>query len=111
MKFLENLKLDKWYTLVLYLGVFFIVASLYFAIDFLKEKYLFGLGAGMVMVGLSFFIAEKTLSTIKSPNAYTGGPTWISWKEIRHNFFSVALLIIGLFLICIFGFLIIKSLI
>ena len=111
MKFLENLKLNKWYALVLYLGVLFIIASLYFTINFLDARYLFGLGVGMVMVGLSFLIAEKTLSTIKPPNAYTGGAAWISWKEIHHNFFTLGLLIIGLVLICIFGFLVIKSLI
>ena len=111
MKFLENLKLDKWYALVLYLGAFFIVASLYFTIDFLEEAHLFGLGLGMVLVGLSFLIAEKTLSVIKSPNAYTGGTALFSWKEIHHNFFTATLLIIGLLLVCIFGFLIVKSLI
>jgi len=111
MKFLENLKLDKWYALVLYLGAFFIVASLCFTIDFLKEAHLFGLGLGMVLVGLSFFIAEKTFSAIKPPNAYTGSVALISWKEIHHNFFTVTLLIIGLLLVCIFSFLMIKSLI
>jgi hypothetical protein len=111
MKFLENLKLDKWYALVLYLGVGFVIASLYFNVDFLEDKHLFGLGAGMIMVGLSFLIAEKTLSTIKPPNAYTGGAALISWKEIHHNFFSIILLIVGFLLVCIFGFLVIKSLV
>jgi len=111
MKFLENLKLDKWYALVLYLGVFFIFGSLYFTIDFLEKKHLFGLGMGMVLVGLSFLIAEKTFSKIKPPNVYTGGAALISWKEIHHNFFTIILLSIGLLLICIFGFLIIRTLV
>ena len=111
MKFFENLKLDKWYAIVFYLGILFIAASLYFTIDFLEERHLFGFGFGMAIVGLSFIIAETTLSTIKPPNAYTGGAAWISWKEIHHNFFTITLLIIGLILVCIFGFLIVKSLI
>lgn len=111
MKFLENLKLDKWYALVLYLGVGFIVSALYFSVDFLESKHLFGLGAGMVMVGLSFLIAEQTLSTIKPPNVYTGGAALISWKEIHHNGFSFGLLLVGLTLTCTFGFLILRSLI
>lgn len=111
MKFLEDLKLDKWYALVLYLGVIFIVSSLYFTVDFLKQKHLFGLGGGMALVGLSFLIAETQYSTIKPPNAYTGGPALISWKEIHHNPFTIGLFIIGLSLVGFFGFLVIKSLI
>ncbi len=111
MKFLESLKLDKWYMLVLYLGVGLIASSLYFDIDFLKQRHLFGLGMGAVLVGLSFIIAETTLSTIKPPNVYTGGATWISWDEIRHNPITITLFLIGLVLVVIFGFLVVKSLI
>ncbi len=35
---IENLKLDKWYKVVVYLGVLIILASFLFKIEFLKEN-------------------------------------------------------------------------
>lgn len=111
MKFLENLKLDKWWAFVLYLGVGALISALMFKVDFVEEKYLFGLGIGMILIGLSFWIAEKHLSGIKPPNAYTGGAAMISWHETRHNWLTIILLIAGLAVVGLFGFLIIKNLI
>lgn len=111
MNILENLKLNTWYGIILYLGVILIAAAFYFDKDFLEEKHLMGLGIGMVLVGISMIMAEKHLSTIKPPNFYTGGAALIRWKEIRHNFFSIIILIIGIILIGLFGFLIVKRLI
>lgn len=111
MKFLENLKLNTWYGITLYLGVLLIAAAFYFNKDFLEEKHVMGLGIGMVLVGISMIMAEKHLSTIKPPNVYTGGPALLSWIEIRHNAFTMVLLIIGIGLIGLFGFLLVKGLI
>ena len=112
MNFLNNLlKLGKWYAIVLYVGIGFMFASIYFKINFIEEKHLFGLGVGMFMIGISFFKAEKGKSAIKPPNAYTGGALLFSWKEIRHNPVTKFLLIIGVLLCFPFGFLIIKSLV
>lgn len=111
MNILEKLKLDTWYGIVLYLGVLFLGASLFFKVDFLEEKHLFGLGLGACFIGLSFIIAEKKRNEFKPPNAYTGPAGIISWKETKHNFVTIILLIIGVFLISLFGYLIVKSLI
>lgn len=111
MKILENLKLDLWYGIVLYVGVLMIAASLFFEVDFLKEKHLFGFGLGMFLVGISFWIAEKYAHSFKPPNFYTGGAALISWKIIKHNPISIIILLLGLGLIGLFGFLIVKSLI
>ena len=111
MDYLQKLKLDTWYGIVLYLGCLLIAASLFFKVEFLEEKNLFGLGLGMFLIGISFYKAEKTLNTIKPPNVYTGGPALISWKEIHHDIFSFILLIIGIILSGLFGYLLIKNLI
>lgn len=111
MKILENLKLDTWWGVVLYLGVLLIAASFFFKVDFLEEKHLFGLGLGMVLVGIAHWIALRHVSTFKPPNFYTGGAALLQWREIRHNFLSILILIIGLGLILLFGFQIIKNLI
>ena len=111
MEILKNLKLNTWYGITLYLGVLLIAASLFFKIDFLHNSHLFGLGFGAILIGLSFNISEKENSYIKPPNFYTGGPALITYKTIEHNLFTIILLLIGVVLVLLFGFLIVKDLI
>jgi len=111
MKFLENLKLDSWWKAVLYLGVGAVICSFIFKVDFIETKHLFGLGIGMILIGISYWIAEKEFSHIKPPNAYTGPAAFMTWKSIKHNPITVLLLLGGLGLVGLFGFLIIKRLI
>ena len=111
MKFLDAIKLDKWWKLVLYIGIGAVVASLYFQISFIENKHLFGLGIGMFLIGLSLWIAEQHFSAIKPPNVYTGPTALISWTEIRHNPVTIILFLLGLIFIGLFGFLILKNLI
>ena len=111
MNFLEKLKLDKWYSLVLYIGLGAIVSSMYFQVDFIEPRHLFGLGLGLSLISFSFLIAEKKLSALKPPNAYTGEAALISWNEIHHNPITILILILGILLTCFFGILLIKELI
>ena len=111
MNILQNLKLDKWYGIVLYLGTLSVAASLFTNISFVLPKHLFGFGIGAILVGLSFWIAEKHRSAIKPPNVYTGGAALLSWNEIKHNPLTILLFIIGLCLLGLFGYLIVKNLI
>ena len=104
MKILENLKLDTWWGIVLYMGVACMAASLYIKVDFIEQKHLFGFGLGMFLIGLSFIMANKTATTF-----IHGG--MLSTKITQHNFISVIILIIGLVLTGIFCFLVIKKLI
>lgn len=111
MKLLESLKIDTWWKVILLLGVGAVFMSFYTKIDFIQNKHLCGLGIGMLLIGISFWIAEKSFSTIKPPNAYTGPTALISWKEIHHNPVTTVLFLLGFISICLFGFLIIKNLI
>jgi len=81
-----------------------IVASLLFKVDFLEPKHTFGFGLGLVMIGISFFMAQKVANQF----AYGG---ILSWQIIKHNLFSVLILIIGIGLTFLFGFFIVKGLI
>ena len=108
---LENLKLDCWWKALFYLGVAGIASSFLFKPDFVQPKHLFGLSLGLMIVGISFWIAEKTFSAIKPPNAYTGGVAILSQKKTCHSLITVILLIVGFVLIGLFGFLIVKDLI
>ncbi len=112
MNLLEKLKLDTWYGIVLYLGAILIAAALFVpSVVFVDVRHLFGLGLGMAMIGIAYYIAETNLSRIKPPNAYTGPAALISWIEFKHNPFSVSLLLIGLGCVGYFGFHLVKSLI
>jgi hypothetical protein len=111
MSFLENLKLDEWWKAVFYLGVAGIASSFLFDPEFLQQKHMFGFGLGWVLVGISFWIAEKEYSAIKPPNAYTGPAAVLTRKVIEHNPVTVIILVAGLGLIGFFGFLIVKALI
>ncbi len=111
MTFLENFKIDTWWKIILYLGVGAIVASFYFKITFIEGKHLFGFGLGMFLIGISFGIAEQNCSVIKPPNAYTGPAALISWKEFKYNPITAILLLAGLIMVGLFGFLIIRNLI
>lgn len=111
MKYLENLKLDEWWKFLLVLGVGAVFSSFYFQLRFIQNGHLLGLGFGMLMIGISFWIAEKHFSAIKPPNVYTGSTALVKWKETRHNAFSYALLALGIVLSLFFGYLIIRNLI
>ena len=104
MKLLENLKLESWYGIMFYVGLLMIGASLYLKVDFIEMKHLFGFGLGLVILGFSFIIAEKHRHEINSG-------LMISTKVIIHSPISWILMIIGICLIFLFLFLIIKKLI
>lgn len=104
MKLLENLKLDSWWSILLYLGIAIIAASLFVTVDFLEKKHLMGLGIGVFLVGFSYKMAEKYIHSRE-----IGGI--LSTKIIKHNFITVVLLLVGIVMISFFGFKLVKGLI
>lgn len=103
MKF-DIIKIDVWWKLVLVLGLIFCVGAVVFEIDTVNPKHLLGLGLGMIIVGISYWISLKF-----HHQYYNRGI--LSTPIIRHNWVSILLLIIGIGLILLFGFLLIKELI
>ena len=96
-------KIDTWWKAVFILGLISCFGSLFSKINFINQKHLFGLGLGMILIGLSNWIAWKTFSKPSTDGI-------LSWKSIKHNFISFTLLIIGVFLTILFGFNLIKAL-
>jgi hypothetical protein len=104
MNLLEKLRLDRWFGIVLYLGVLLVAASIFAKVSFIENKLLFGLGLGCVLIGVSYFMAEKYL------NQYIG--TGIVYtKIIKHNFATILILLVGIGMVLFFGFRVVKSLI
>ena len=97
-------KIDTWWKAVFILGLISCVGASSFTISFIEKKHLFGFGLGLLFIGLSYWMAWK-----KAVTMHLGGI--LSWPIIKHNFVSILLLLIGIGLITLFGFLIIKALI
>jgi hypothetical protein len=97
-------KIDTWWKAVFIIGLIACVGSALINIDFIQKKHLFGFGIGMLLIGLAYWMASKTANTM-----HMGGI--LSWPVIKHNFVSIILLIIGIGLTGLFGFLIVKGLI
>ena len=97
-------KIDIWWKAVFMLGVIACIGAAIFDINFIERKHFFGLGLGMILIGLGYWKAWKTFSQFQH-----GGI--LSWQDYKHDFLSIFLIIIGIVLIGIFGFFIIRALI
>lgn len=97
-------KIDTWWKAVFILGVIACVGAATVNVGFIERKHLFGIGLGFLLVGLSNWIASKTANSIQ-------GGGILSWEIIKHNTFSLILLIAGIGIVGLFGYLIVKGLI
>jgi len=104
MTALGKMKIDVWWKAVLILGIFATASSLIFEITFIENRHLFGFGLGMIFVGIAQWMAWKVVSQI----AFGG---ILSTRVIKHDVISIIILIIGIVLILLFGFLIVRGLI
>jgi hypothetical protein len=93
---IEKFRLDKWYGIVLYIGILAAGSSIIKGDDFLSRKHLMGLGLGCILIGLSFFIAQKREN-------YSVPSGILSRDIIKHNWITFPILLFGIFLIGFFG--------
>jgi hypothetical protein len=101
--FIEKIKVDKWYGIVLYLGILAAGSSLLKGDELLSRKHLFGFGAGCILTGLSFFIAQKKENFTHQDD--------VLFRDItKHNWITALILILGIFLLFFFGIRIFKEL-
>lgn len=103
MDILKNLGLEHWWNILIYLGVALIAATLIFEIDFIEKKYLFGLGLGLFITGLSNHIAFKHFTVMDGPGYWSG-------KKMVHTWYTKLLFMVGISISGYFLFLIIKAL-
>lgn len=99
-----SLKIDVWWKAILVLGLIACIGAASFDIDFLEKKHLFGFGLGMIVIGVGFWKSWKTLTEF-----IPGG--MLNTQVNRHDIVSVLLIILGVMMIGLFGFLIVKGLI
>jgi hypothetical protein len=92
----EKFKLYKWYAIVLYIGILATGSSMIKGDDFLSRKHLMGFGSGCILIGLSFFIAQKQ-------EHYSVPGELLSRDITKHNWISIPVLLTGIFLIGFFG--------
>ncbi|RLD48752.1 MAG: hypothetical protein DRI97_18715 [Bacteroidetes bacterium] len=78
--------------------------ALFSSAEFIQMNHLLGLGIGVVMIGVSCWIAEKHINI-----PYNLG--MLSTTVIKHTLVSGFILAIGIGLTGLFGFLIVKNLI
>jgi len=100
----KAININTWWKAVLVLGVLAAIGASIFEIEFIDRKHLFGFGLGLIFIGISYWMAWKTASSI----AFGG---ILSTKIVKHNFVSIIILIIGIGLSGLFSVLLIKELI
>lgn len=98
------IKVDVWWKTLPIIGVLSIAASLLFNLEFVERKHMFGLGVGLVMIGIGIWKAHKIFSQI----IYGG---LLSWKGYKYDIVSFLLILVGSILTIFFGYHIINSLI
>lgn len=101
---LSGLKLDKWWKAVILIGCSLLSISLIQKVEIVERKHLLGLSIGLILIGFSNWIAQKN-------NVNFGYGGMFQWKSTNHNLWTFLLLLIGVILFGLFGFLIVKSLI
>lgn len=96
MNILNNLKLDKWWSILLWCGVALFSAGLIFDIQLVERRYLIGLGSGLFIVGITYFKALKTVH-IRERDGYFEGQSPIL------STLAKAFVIVGWVIVAYFG--------
>lgn len=97
MEKIENFKIDRWYKIIIVTGGFLVFASLHYKVDFIPQKYLFGFGIGLLLTGLSYFKADKTISEIHPRGI-------LSYDKHIPDLISALFLLSGLSCLFFFGY-------
>ena len=93
---LKNLKLDHYYMVLVYLGAFLLVCSLFIPTLWLSNRQLGLFALGILCIGLGEWENHKWKSWIKEANAFTGGAALMKVKIREPDFIGYLLNLIGL---------------
>ncbi len=106
MDYIKWLNVDKWWKVVLWLGVAFEAIALLFYVQIVNPKHLLGLGFGMIMIGLSMWGAQTTcVKPMPELNGFFEG------KAAHHNWMTLLGVIVGGLITALFLTLIIIGLV
>jgi hypothetical protein len=92
---LETLTVNVWWKFVLMLGVVISGVALTVDVKILSEKHFFGLGVGLIFIGVSCLIANKHINI-----PYLGG--MLSTEKLIHTPITKILFAIGLAITILF---------
>lgn len=81
MEFGSLFKVDHWWKLVLLCGILLTASSMMFDIQFIERRYILGLGIGMTLVGIGYWMAKKVAHQWADGGMY-------SWDIFEHNWIT-----------------------
>lgn len=101
-EFFSNLKINRWFKSLMYLGGIIFLYSLFGDVKWLNNKSFGLLGLALFFIGLGEWKNEKIAVEYKSPNAYTGPAAILQYPIRKLDLLGVFFLLIGSLLICLF---------
>ena len=99
---LIGLKLDRWYKVFVYAGLFLFILSLFLPIKGITNGELQLLSGGVFFIGTGEWISWKVANHFKPPNIYTGTAGILSYPIRQHTFLGWFFIILGLLLAILF---------
>ncbi|MDD5639151.1 MAG: hypothetical protein PHO28_04600 [Candidatus Pacebacteria bacterium] len=101
-EFLKNLNINKWYKVLIYLGLLLFMFSLFIDIKWLTNKEIGLLGLAFLFIGLGEWKNEKVAIEFKQPNAYTGPACILQYPIRKPDVLGWCLLIVGFVFLVLF---------
>ncbi len=99
---LSGLKLDQWYKVFVYSGLFLFVISLFLPIKGITNSELQLLSGGFFFIGIGEWLSWKVANHFKPPNIYTGLAGMLSYPIRQHNFLGWFFILLGILMVIIF---------
>jgi hypothetical protein len=93
--FFQKFELDIWWKFLLMLGVIFSISPIIFDIKILDARHLVGLGLGLILIGISYFIANRHISQM----VYGG---ILSTQAAIHTWYTRVILVTGIIVSVVF---------
>lgn len=100
--FLKNLALDAWYKVILNLGGFVFVLSIFLPVQGLSSRQVQAISGGSILLGLGVWMDQKEDTAVQPPNVYTGGHAlvltrhyWAPGLGLLPAIGGVALIVLG----------------
>lgn len=96
---LNKLKLDTWYSILIYVGAIGFLGSIFLPVQIFDQKGISLFMLGLFFIGLGEMKNYKHKSWIKEANVFTGGPALMKAKIREPDFIGYALIFVGFVLI------------
>lgn len=99
---LKNLALDRWYKLLIFVGIILLIVSLTIEVKALNNESVLYLSLGFLFIGVGEWKNEKIEVELKSPNAYTGSGAIFQHPVRKPDLIGNILLLVGVIFIILF---------